>query len=71
MKNLKGRAAMRGKPLDEDCKKARISTHEYGPNDNRKFCLGLYDMMTDETLSKCKECKAFALNAENIKGVSK
>ena len=67
MVKLRGRAAMRGKPLDEDCKKARISTHECGINDNRKFCLGLYDMMTDETLDKCKECKAFALNAEMIK----
>ena len=32
----KSRAQLRGKPLDKDCYKARISTHEYGPNDNRK-----------------------------------
>lgn len=32
MRNLRGRATVRGKPLDEDCKKAIITTHEYGPD---------------------------------------
>ena len=29
------RADLRGKPLDEDCKKAKISRHEFGVNDKR------------------------------------
>lgn len=33
------RAVMRGKPLDKDCKRAYISKHEYGPNDNRCFAM--------------------------------
>ena len=40
MRNLRGRAKLRGIPLDDDCKKAKISLHEYGPDDNRKFCYG-------------------------------
>jgi len=64
MSNLKGRAKIRGKSLDEDCKKAIISTHEYGPDDNRKFCYGLYEMSTEETLEKCNICKAFVYNAK-------
>ncbi|WP_206457904.1 hypothetical protein [Anaerovorax sp. IOR16] len=64
MKNFKGRAKLRGKPLDEDCKKAIISTCEYGPTDNRKFCYGLCEPSTEEVLEKCKGCKAFVDNAE-------
>lgn len=64
MLNLRGRAILRGKPLDEDCKKAKITTHEYGLTDNRKYCYGLYEMSTEETLEKCKECMAFAFNAK-------
>ena len=52
MKNLRGRAAQRGKPLDDDCRKANISTHEYGMSDERKFCYGLMDCMTEELLDK-------------------
>lgn len=63
MKNLRGRAALRGFPLDDDCKKARISTHEYGPEDDRKFCYGLYDCSTVEVLEKCRNCGAYAYNA--------
>jgi hypothetical protein len=36
------RAVVRGKSLDEDCKTTNVSKHEYGPNDNRCFCYGLY-----------------------------
>lgn len=64
MRNLRGRAELRGKPLDDDCKIAIISTHEYGMEDNRKFCYGLMEMTTEEVLEKCKGCKAFVDNAE-------
>lgn len=64
MKNLRGRAAVRGKPLDEDCKRAIITTHEYGQEDNRKFCYGICNGFPDEVAEKCIECKAYAYNAE-------
>lgn len=64
--NLRGRAELRGKPLDEDCKKANISTHEFGMSDNRKFCYGIYEMSTEETLDKCKSCGAYVYNAKPI-----
>ena len=46
------RADLRGKPLDKDCKIAKISTNEYGPEDNRKYCYGGIEMSTEETLEK-------------------
>lgn len=59
------RAKLRGKPLDEDCKRARQTTHEYGLRDNRVYCYGLYDCSTDWiALEKCRECMAFVDNAE-------
>lgn len=61
---MKGRAKQRGKPLDADCKKTKISTHEYGMNDDRKFCYGLVDCETDELLQKCSDCGAYCLNAK-------
>ena len=64
MKNLRGRAALRGKPLDVDCKKAMISVHEYGIEDKRKFCYGIINEFPDEIAEKCKKCKAYVYNAE-------
>ena len=62
------RAEMRGKPLDKDCKRAYIAKHEYGPNDNRCFCNGLYAEWSDcEINEKCIDCKAFVENAEPLK----
>ena len=52
------RADLRGKPLDRDCHKAYRTTNEYGAEDDRVFCLGLIDCMTDELLEKCKDCDA-------------
>lgn len=49
---MTGRSAMRGKKLDDDCRKAHTSTHEYGPEDTRVFCYGLIDLMNDETIPK-------------------
>lgn len=57
------RAKLRGKKLDEDCKRAYTSTNEYGPDDDRIFCYGLVDYSTDELIEKCKNCKALAYNA--------
>lgn len=69
MSKLKGRALQRGKPLDEDCYKAKTSTNESGLNDKRIFCYGLIDASTEEHIEKCRECKAFAFNAKPLKGV--
>lgn len=57
------RSQLRGKPLDDDCKKAEISKYESGPADNRCFCYGLIDLSTEVPLDKCMECEAFARNA--------
>lgn len=66
--NTISRAVMRGKPLDEDCKTANVSKHEYGLNDNRCFCYGLYVPFNDwEIQEKCLECKAYVENAEPLK----
>ncbi len=64
MRNLRGRAKLRGIPLDNDCKKAKISLYEYGPDDNRKFCYGVCDGFPDEIAEKCRKCGAYAFNAE-------
>ena len=59
------RDVIRGKPLDYDCLSANISKHEYGPNDNRCFCYGLYVPFNDwEIQQKCLECKAYVFNAK-------
>ena len=41
------RATLRGKPLNEDCKRANRATHEYGKEDNRVYCYGLYTEFSD------------------------
>lgn len=63
MRNLRGRAALRGKPLDENCCIAKISTHEYGIGDDRKYCYGICDEFPDELAEKCKICGAYCMNA--------
>lgn len=58
------RATMRGKPLDDDCRKiARSDSGQYGPNDRRCFCTGIIDMMNDEYLPKCRSCRALNIGA--------
>ena len=59
-----GRDKLRGKPLDYECYSAHTTRHEYGENDNRVFCYGFTDSMTDIPLTKCMLCKAFINNAE-------
>lgn len=58
------RAKLRGYKLDDDCKRTNTTTNEYGLDDNRVFCHGLYNCMTDEVIEKCLCCKAFVYNAE-------
>lgn len=60
------RATLRGKPLDDDCKIAKISKHEYGLNDDRCYCYGLVDCSTDDTLEKCRTCGAYCMNAKPL-----
>ena len=63
MKDLRGRAKLRKKPLDDNCYLAKISTHEYGMNDDRKYCYGIYDKYPEELAEKCKTCGAYCMNA--------
>jgi hypothetical protein len=56
------RKKLRGKELDNDCKTAHITSHEYGLDDDRVFCYGLEDLSTDEPFEKCKMCNAFIDN---------
>lgn len=61
------RATLRGTPLDKECKRANTTTHEYGLEDNRVFCYGLYAPFSDSEIGdidkKCLNCKAYVLNA--------
>lgn len=62
------RAEQRGKPLDDDCYHANISKYEYGMNDKRCFCYGLYaPNSTSEIHPKCIECGAYCMNAKPMK----
>ena len=60
MRNLRGRAALRGAYLEPECYKAHISVHEYGEKDDRIYCHGLYDMHDADMnlLPMCQECMA-------------
>ena len=61
------RAELRGKPLDVDCMLACRTTNEYGIKDDRVFCYGLYEDMSDWKIQrKCRECKAYVDNAEPL-----
>lgn len=64
--NLRGRAAQRGRPLDEDCYKANRTTHEYGSEDTRFFCYGVNNGFPDEIADKCLVCGAFVYNAKPL-----
>ena len=66
MKHI-SRKELRGKNLDDDCKKANIAKNEYGKFDNRCFCYGLIDDSTESYLEKCIGCGAFVDNAKPLK----
>ena len=59
-----GRDKVRGKPLNHDCYSARISRHEFGMDDPRVFCFGLYTEMGDDIQTDCVTCKAYVGNAK-------
>ena len=46
------RAKLRGYKLDEDCKRANTTTHEYGLEDDRVFCRGLYIKVLSNSTKK-------------------
>lgn len=56
------RAQLRGQALDPLCKIAHTTTGEYGPEDKRVFCYGVYDAMNDEPEELCVKCGAFVRN---------
>jgi hypothetical protein len=56
------RAQLRGQALDPLCKIAHTATGEYGPDDKRVFCYGVYDAMNDEPEELCVKCGAFVQN---------
>lgn len=61
------RAKLRGKPLDEDCKRAITTTHEYGADDNRVHCFGLYANWSNcEIDEKCLKCGAYVDNSSPL-----
>ena len=63
------RAKLRGKPLDSDCKKAHRTTHECGMKDNRVYCYGLCEDMSDWKIQKkCRECGAYIDNITPLEG---
>lgn len=63
------RVRLRGKPLDNDCKQAYRTPHEYGMKDDRVYCYGLYEDMSDWKIrKKCRECGAYVDNATPLKG---
>ena len=63
------RAKLRGKPLDNDCKKAHRTIHECGMKDDRVYCYGLLkDMSEWQIKEKCRECGAHIDNITPLEG---
>ena len=69
------RAKLRGTPLEPYCKKANTTTHEFGKEDNRVYCYGLYQNnisgTSEEIAECCRKCKAYIDNATPLKEVKK
>ena len=55
------RAKIKGQPLDDDCKTARVCAEE-DKGIKYCFCYGIVDLRYDEYLDKCKNCKACVKN---------
>lgn len=61
------RATLRGKPLDEDCKRAKTTTGEYGKEDKRVYCYGLYrECSCCDIREECLDCEAYVYNARPL-----
>lgn len=66
------RAQLRGEALEPYCKYANTTTIEYGKEDKRVYCYGLYNnnfpnRLDENICDECKECKAFINNSEVLK----
>ena len=62
------RATLRGKPLDEDCKKyGRSNSGQFGVWDKRCFCTGIWNKMYEDFEQKCYMCSAW----EQYEGLEK
>lgn len=68
------RAKLRGKPLEPYCKMANTTTGEFGKEDNRVYCYGLYQNnisgLGDWIADCCRKCKAYVDNVTPLKGRS-
>ena len=68
------RAKLRGKPLEPYCKRANTTTGEFGKEDNRVYCYGLYQCnisgTSDDIAECCRKCKAYVDNATPLKDKS-
>lgn len=61
------RAQLRGKPLDPDCIKiAKSDSGQFGPDDKRCYCTGIWSPMHEDYLGKCVYCPALNVNATPI-----
>ena len=66
------RAKLRGKPLDSDCKQAHRTTHECGMKDDRVYCYGLLEGMSEwQIKEKCRKCGAYIDNITPLEGDAK
>lgn len=61
---MRSRNIQRGARLLSDCYKANITKHEYGKDDDRVFCYGLYGNSECELRDECSECGAHWRNAK-------
>ncbi len=62
------RAELRGKPLDRDCMRyAKSDSGQYGNEDKRCFCTGIWNKMFESVEQKCVVCNAWSSNATPIK----
>jgi hypothetical protein len=64
MKIKATRAQLRGAMLLPDCYRARITKHEFGPDDERCFCHGLF--RDGYNIEECYACGAFVNNAKPL-----
>lgn len=65
MKKLIGnRAELKGKKLNDECYKANTTKFEYGSHDERVFCYGLKDALTEELIDECRFCMANVINID-------
>ena len=62
------RARLRGERLEPMCKKAHTTTNEYGLNDKRVFCCGIWEPATGGPTQTCQMCAAFVWNATPPEG---